>query len=84
MFHYEDKVDELMKAEALLLVNTSVSFSSFMASVKGIKSGWGADRMVAFFAGAGFGMAAAVNAVDVVQAERKAAHAFDVIMDGEK
>ncbi|WP_242066405.1 hypothetical protein [Brevibacillus laterosporus] len=66
------------------MVNSTVSGSAFMASVKGIKSGWGADRMVAFFAGAGFGMAAAVNAVDVVQAERKAAHAFDVIMDGEK
>nr|WP_236847662.1 geobacillin-26 family protein [Brevibacillus laterosporus] len=83
LFHYEDKVDELMKAEALLVVNSTVSGAAFMASVKGIKSGWGADRMIAFFAGAGFGMAAAVNAADVVLAERKAARAFYVIMDGE-
>lgn len=84
LFHYEDKVNELMKAEALLVVNTSISFSAFLASAKGIKSGWGADSMIAFFAGAGFGLVAAVNATDVVLAERKAAHAFDSIMDGEK
>ncbi|OAJ75112.1 hypothetical protein AYJ08_05700 [Brevibacillus sp. SKDU10] len=84
LFHYEDKVNELVKAEALLVVNTSISFSAFLASAKGIKSGWGADSMIAFFGGAGFGLAAAVNAADVVLAERKAAHAFDIIMDGEK
>ncbi|AIG26214.1 hypothetical protein EGH10_18035 [Brevibacillus laterosporus] len=84
LFHYEDKVDELMKAEALLVVNSTVSAASFMASTKGIKSGWGADSMIAFFVGAGFGLAAAVNATDVVIAERKAARAFDSIMEGEK
>ncbi|CCF14227.1 hypothetical protein BLGI_2153 [Brevibacillus laterosporus GI-9] len=84
LFHYEDKVDELMKAEALLVVNSTVSATSFMASTKGIKSGWGADSMIAFFVGAGFGLAAAVNAADVVIAERKAARAFDSIMEGEK
>ncbi|WP_366951096.1 geobacillin-26 family protein [Brevibacillus laterosporus] len=83
LFHYEDKVDELLKAETLFAVNTTVSASSFIASVKGIKSSWGADRMVAFLTGAGFGMAAAVNGADVILAERKAARAFDVIMDGE-
>ncbi|QDX93622.1 hypothetical protein EEL30_15750 [Brevibacillus laterosporus] len=81
LFDFEDKVDELIKAEALLVVNTTVSGSAFMASVKDIKSGWGADRLIAFFAGAGFGMAAAVNAADVVLAEKKAARAFDNIMD---
>ncbi|MED1667060.1 geobacillin-26 family protein [Brevibacillus laterosporus] len=84
LFHYEDKVDELMKVEALLVVNGTISFSSFMASVKSIKSGWKGDRIITFFTSAGFGMAAAVNAADVVLAERKAARAFDVIMEGGK
>ncbi|TPG73320.1 hypothetical protein EEL32_10335 [Brevibacillus laterosporus] len=82
LFDYEDKVDELIKAEALFVVNGTISVSSFMASFKGVKSGWGADRIIAFLSSAGFGMAAAINGADVVLAERKAARAFDVIMNG--
>lgn len=81
LFDYEDKVLDLIKAEGTLIANSTVSASAFMASVKGIKSGWGVDRIIALFASAGFGMAAAVNAADVVIIERKAARAFDIIYE---
>ncbi|NKQ20715.1 geobacillin-26 family protein [Brevibacillus laterosporus] len=81
LFDYEDKVLDLIKAEATFVATSTVSLSALMASVKGIKSGWGADRMIAFFAGAGFGMTVAVNAADMVIIERKVARAFDIIME---
>nr|WP_231929189.1 geobacillin-26 family protein [Brevibacillus sp. SKDU10] len=78
---FEDKVLDLIKAETALIANSTVSTAAFMASVKGIKSGWGEDRLIAFFASAGFGMAAAINAADVVLIEIKTARAFDNIME---
>ncbi|MDN9011553.1 geobacillin-26 family protein [Brevibacillus laterosporus] len=81
LFDFEDKVLDLIKAETAFVANSTVSTAAFMASVKGIKSGWGEDRMIAFFASAGFGMAAAINAADVVLIERKTARALDNIME---
>ncbi|AYK08831.1 geobacillin-26 family protein [Brevibacillus laterosporus] len=80
---FEDKVLDLIKAETAFVTNSTVSAGAFIASVKGIRSGWGEDRLIAFFASAGFGMAAAINGADVVLIERKTARAFDKIMEKE-